>query len=282
MRLPPWLRKRMGPSGAVHGLKKGLRQKGLHTVCEQARCPNMGECFARGTATIMIMGELCTRRCRFCAVSGGDPAPLDPDEPGRVACQVREMGLKHAVITSVTRDDQADGGAGHFAKTVLSVRRLCPGTTIEVLTPDFGGRTGPIETVCGTQPTVFNHNIETVERLTPSIRDSRASYRRTLDVLKAARDLLGGKGKVKSGLMVGLGETDEEVDGALFDLARAGCDIATVGQYLAPSKDAAPVRRYVEPKTFQKYETMGLKHGIKYLFSGPFVRSSYLADKALL
>ena len=177
-RLPEWLRKRVGLGHTIHSVKMGLRARGLHTVCEEAHCPNIGECFARGTATIMMMGNRCTRACRFCAVKGGKPAPLDPQEPARVARQVLEMGLKHAVITSVTRDDLPDGGAAHFAETALAVRDLCPETTIELLTPDFEGRAEDVETVCRAEPAVYNHNVETVERLTPEVRDQRASYRR--------------------------------------------------------------------------------------------------------
>ncbi|MBN1282529.1 MAG: lipoyl synthase [Proteobacteria bacterium] len=278
-RLPPWLRKGAGEAASTHAMKKRLRVRGLHTVCEEARCPNLGECFARGTAAIMIMGAACTRACRFCAVGTGILAPLNPMEPSRVAEQVREMGLGHVVITSVTRDDLADGGAAHFAATVSAVRERCP-AAIEVLTPDFEGREGDIRTVCSAAPDIFNHNVETVERLSPSIRD-RASYGRSLEVLAVAKALMSG-GLIKSGLMVGLGESDEEVEDTIIDLAKIGCDVVTIGQYLRPTKANMPVARYVEPEIFRKYEAMGLKHGIKHMFCGPFVRSSYLADKALL
>lgn len=279
-RLPEWLRKPVGPLEGTHATKRALRGRGLHTVCEEARCPNMGECFERGTAAIMIMGDTCTRGCAFCAVRSGEPAPLDDDEPGSVAEQVKEMGLRHAVITSVTRDDLPDGGAAHFAKTIEAVRAIDPDITIEVLTPDFEGREGDVRTVCEAGPHVFNHNLETVERLTPSVR-SQAGYGRSLEVLKMGRRHLAG-GLIKSGLMVGLGEEDGEVESALEEMAGAGCDIVTIGQYLAPSKSAHPVVKYVEPKKFQYYEGIGLKHGIKYVFAGPLVRSSYLADKVIL
>lgn len=279
-RLPPWLKKRGAISDNVHDMKRQLRNRGLHTVCEEARCPNIGECFRRGTATIMILGDVCTRRCGFCAISHGAPAPVDPVEPLRVAGQVRDLKLRHAVVTSVTRDDLPDGGAAHFSATIRAIREICPETTIEVLTPDFDGREADICTVCEAAPDVFNHNIETVERLTPEVR-SKASYRRSLAVLSAARRFLP-KNRIKSGIMVGLGETAGEVEATLIDLRTAGCDIVTIGQYLAPSKRALPVVEYVVPETFREYEEKGLKHGIKYMFCGPFVRSSYLADQALV
>jgi lipoic acid synthetase len=228
----------------------------------------------------MIMGDLCTRDCAFCAVRCGTPAPLDPDEPARLASQVKEMGLRHAVITSVTRDDLADGGASHFSQTIETVRGLNPGTTIEVLTPDFEGREGDVRAVCDAGPDVYNHNLETVERLTTPIR-KKARYDRSLEVLGQARRHLTG-GLIKSGLMVGLGESEGEVESALKDLTKAGCDIVTIGQYLAPSKSAHPVVKYVEPKRFQYYEEIGLKLGIKHVFAGPLVRSSYLADQVIL
>ncbi len=279
-RLPEWLRKPAGASSCSHEMKRRLRAHGLHTVCEEARCPNIGECFSRGTATLMIMGDLCTRSCRFCAVKHGTPEPLDPGEPERVAAQIAELGLSHAVITSVTRDDLPDGGAAHFAATILKTRSVSPGTVIEVLTPDFEGRDEDIATVCEAGPDIFNHNIETIERLTPQVRSS-ASYRRSLAVLFTARKLLP-KMHIKSGLMVGLGETPDEVDAVLADLAKSGCDIVTIGQYLKPAKTSLPVEEYLEPEVFLEYEEMGLSHGIKRVFAGPFVRSSYMADKASL
>jgi lipoic acid synthetase len=279
-RLPEWLRKGQGPLKGTHAVKRLLRGRGLYTVCEEARCPNMGECFERGTATFMIMGDMCTRDCAFCAVKTGTPDPLDPAEPARLAEQVREMGLRHAVITSVTRDDLPDGGAGHFARTIEAVRGLNPKTTIEVLTPDFEGREGDARAVCEARPDVFNHNVETVERLTPTIR-VKARYERSLQLLSTARTYLKS-GFIKSGLMVGLGESDREVEDALGDMVKAGCDVVTIGQYLPPSKSAYPVVKYVEPETFQYYEEIGLKLGIKHVFAGPLVRSSYLADQVIL
>lgn len=278
-RLPPWLKKKLNFTNSIHTVKNALRKKSLHTVCEEAHCPNLGECFSRGTATFMILGDVCTRRCGFCAVRHGEPKPVDTEEPRRVACQVREMGLKHAVITSVTRDDLADGGAGHFARTIKEVRSLSPACTIEVLTPDFEGSEDDIRKVCEAKPHVFNHNVETVERLTPIVRD-KAVLSRSLDVLNTARRFLPD-GLIKSGLMLGLGETRDEVLGVLRDLKSAGCDIVTIGQYLRPSKNCLAVKDYIEPKAFLEYEEIGLQMGFKHVFSGPFVRSSYLADKAM-
>ncbi|MFH1831062.1 MAG: lipoyl synthase [Pseudomonadota bacterium] len=277
-RLPEWLRKDVAFSSA-HSMKRSLRAAGLHTVCEEARCPNMGECFSRNTATIMIMGNLCTRSCGFCAVISGEPNPLDPEEPRKVAMRIKDMGLLHAVITSVTRDDLPDGGAGHFKQTIIEVRAINPHTTIEVLTPDFEGREADVRLVCEARPCVFNHNVETVRRLTPHVR-SKATYERSLEVLRMARQYLMD-GIVKSGFMVGLGETDVEVDETLGDLAEVGCDVVTIGQYLAPSKHAVPVAKYIKPEKFRQYKDMGLNKGINQLFSGPLVRSSYLADDVL-
>lgn len=275
-RLPEWLRKKYHAE-SVHSMKSSLRSHGLHTVCEEARCPNMGECFSRGAATIMIMGDVCTRRCGFCAVRHGLPKHLDPDEHARVAQQIKEMGLAHAVITSVTRDDLADGGALHFAKTIEAIRGCSPKTTVEVLTPDFEGRERDIATVCEAFPDVFNHNIETVESLTPQVRN-KASYKTSLSVLRTARRFLP-HGRIKSGIMVGLGETKKEVNATLADLAEAGCHIVTIGQYLRPSKLAIPVKKYIEPKVFLEYKEIGLRLGIKSMICGPFVRSSYMAEQ---
>jgi lipoyl synthase len=276
-RLPAWLRRQVG-GGQVREMKRALRGAGLHTVCEEARCPNIGECFARATATFLILGDVCTRRCAFCAVRGGVPSAVDPEEPARVAERVHAMGLRHAVITSVTRDDLPDGGAAHFAQTVAEVRRASPGTSVEVLIPDFLGSEAAIAHVCATKPDVVNHNIETVERVTPLVRD-KASYRRSLAVLAAARRL--SSGSIKSGLMVGLGETDREIEQTLRDLHLAGCDAVTIGQYLAPTKRALPVQRFVPPAHFAAYEAMGRAVGLAHVAAGPLVRSSYRADELL-
>jgi len=309
MRLPVWLQKKISTSTHVHAMKRAMRQRGLHTVCEEAKCPNLGECFSRRTATFMIMGNICTRHCGFCAVKNGAPKPLDQDEPRRIAKQVQDMGLAHAVITSVTRDDLADGGAAHFAETITEIRKRCPKTTIEVLTPDFNGNEKFIKIVCDAHPHIFNHNVETVERLTPMVRN-KASYRRSLEVLRVARTFLplckgesegvdldlppltppprqssghaykGGE-LIKSGLMVGLGESEEEVTATLRNLKEAGCDIITIGQYLRPSKGAIPVAEYIYPDQFKKYQLIGEEIGIKHMFCDPFVRSSYMAHEIL-
>jgi len=225
------------------------------------------------------MGNICTRSCGFCAVQSGVPVPLDPGEPRRVADEIQALGLSHAVITSVTRDDLPDGGARHFAATVEACREVTPATSIEVLTPDFEGREPDVATICQAAPDVFNHNLETIERLTPTVR-SKASYRRSLAVLAVARRLIG-KGLLKSGLMVGLGELDPEVEETLCDLRHVGCDIVTIGQYLAPSRKALPVVRFVLEETFQRYEAIGRAMGFRAVFAGPFVRSSYCADQVL-
>lgn len=279
-RLPSWLKKRGCLSENVHNVKARLRKHNLHTVCEEARCPNMGECFSRGTATIMIMGNVCTRRCGFCAVTSGEPIPLDPDEPMRVACQISEMKLKHAVVTSVTRDDLPDGGANHFLQTIRAIKTKSPETKVEVLTPDFEGREVAIKEVCMARPDIFNHNIETVERLTAIVRN-KANYKRSIKVLACAKTFINN-GLTKSGLMLGLGEEYEEVVGTLRDLREAGVDIVTIGQYLRPTKESLPIARYVEPDTFRELQNVGLNIGFNYVFSGPFVRSSYLADQVLL
>lgn len=279
-RLPNWLRAKGGDPRLVHQIKSELRRSSLRTVCEEARCPNISECFSRGTATFMIMGRVCTRSCEFCAVENGQPNPLDPHEPEKVAAEISRLNLSHAVVTSVSRDDLPDGGASHFAQTIREIRMQSARTSIEVLTPDFDGRESDIALVCSAGPDVFNHNIETVEKLTVKVRN-RAGYRRSLDVLSTARRYLP-KGRIKSGMMVGLGETMAEVEEALFDLKEAGVDCVTIGQYLRPSKNLYPVIEYVNPQIFSRYEELGKSIGIKYMFCGPLVRSSYLADKAMV
>ncbi len=278
-RLPPWIRAHACAPSAVHDIKKSLRHKGVHTVCEEARCPNLGECFGQKTATYLIMGALCTRRCGFCAVTHGTPSALDPDEPARVAAHAAELGLAHVVITSVTRDDLDDGGAGHFVATIRMLRAHLSGATIEVLTPDFHGDRNAIHRVCDASPDVFNHNLETVERLTPHVRDG-ASYRRSLDVLACAH-AHGSTGRIKSGLMLGFGETRDEVVHTLEDLRRAGCAIVTIGQYLRPSRHALPVVEYVPPEVFCAYADIGLSMGFARVMAGPLVRSSYHAAHAM-
>ena len=279
-RLPSWLRKRLTTSGCYTGTADTIESLGVNTVCREARCPNLHECFSAGTATFMIMGATCTRGCAFCAVGGGsEPAPLDPTEPDRVGLAVHRMGLKYAVITSVTRDDLTDGGAQHFADTVRAIREASPTCRIEVLTSDFAGRRASVDLVCSAAPDVYNHNLETVERLTPQIR-SGADYRRSLDVLTWAKQS-DAKFYTKSGLMVGLGETDDEITQAMRDLRSVDCDILTIGQYLSPTAEHMPVDRYVEPSVFEEYEQAARDLGFLAVAAAPFVRSSYKAHQLI-
>jgi len=273
---PEWLKKRIFDSPKKESVLALLGERKLNTVCQSARCPNLCECFDRGTATFMILGDTCTRSCRFCAVNKGPVSPLDDSEPLRVAETVRDLALKHAVITSVTRDDLDDGGADQFIETISHLRLLCPQIVIEILTPDFKGDLGIIRKFNECVPDIFNHNLETVPRLYSTIRPE-ASYDRSLSVLKAIHDHLPDV-LVKSGIMVGLGETEDEVIAVLNDLKANFCDIVSIGQYLAPTKDHAPVLEYVTPDKFKTYENAARALGFKQVFSGPFVRSSYLAD----
>jgi lipoic acid synthetase len=272
-RRPEWLVLPATDLDAVDRMQERLADLQLATVCQSAHCPNLGECFSRGTATFMIMGTRCTRNCRFCAVDKGSPAPLDADEPNRIATAVKRMGITHAVVTSVTRDDLSDGGAGHFAETIWQIRKQCPGVSVEVLVPDFNGAIQALDTVCAARPDVFNHNIETVPRLYASVRPA-AEYRRSLSVLSYA----AGKGLIaKSGLMLGLGETKNEIKRTFVDLQHAGCKALTLGQYLAPSKNHVPVVRYVPPKEFEMWAETARGMGFTSVASGPLVRSSYRA-----
>ncbi len=259
----------------LHATKAVLDRFGVHTVCQSARCPNIGECFGARTATFMILGNVCTRSCRFCAVPGGPPAPPEDSEPRRVAEAARQLGLEHVVVTSVTRDDLPDGGASHFARTVAEVRALLPQATVEVLTPDFGGDEEAVRTVCDAAPDVYNHNVETVPRLYSRVRP-QADYRRSLDLLVSVRTRLP-TAVTKSGLMVGLGEVMAEVLGVLSDLRRIECDMLTIGQYLRPSPRHLPVSRYVPPGEFEFCQRAAEQMGFRYVASGPFVRSSYHA-----
>jgi lipoic acid synthetase len=264
----------------VHELKQGFRKLDLHTVCESARCPNLHECFGRGTATFMILGNLCTRGCGFCSVPKGSPLKreflLDAEEPAKVARMAAQMALRYIVITSVNRDDLADGGSQHFAETVREVQRAAPDARIEVLTPDFCGDLDAVARVLDAGPDVFNHNMETVARLYPRVRP-QADYRRSLSVLEFA---LRHRPDVqtKSGLMVGLGEKADEVGELLTHLREAGTGIATIGQYLQPTRRNLPVAAYIPPEQFEAYRDFGLSIGFKMVFSGPLVRSSYMAD----
>ena len=280
-RLPEWARRSATHYDALHRLKTGFRRLNLHTVCESARCPNIHECFQRGAATFMILGNLCTRGCGFCSVPKGSPAKqdmrLDPGEPGNVARMAAAMELRYVVITSVNRDDLRDGGSAHFAETVRQVRRALPEARVEVLAPDFCGDLQAAARVLDAGPDVFNHNIETVPRLYARVRP-QANYQQSLDVLDFARryrpDIL-----TKSGLMVGLGEAEEEVRALLRDLRAAGTAVATIGQYLQPTRRNLPVAAYIEPAQFDRYREYGLSIGFQMVFSGPLVRSSYMADR---
>lgn len=272
---PAWLKKRLPSPAAMAGMDRLLRSHRLHTVCEGAACPNRGECFACGTATFLILGDVCTRDCRFCAIPGGRPAPLDPDEPEHVAAAAAALGLSHVVMTSVTRDDLPDGGASHFAATIREVRRALPGATVEVLIPDFGGSEAALDTVLVEEPEVLNHNVETIPRLYRSVRP-QADFGRSLEVLRKAA---GGRSVVKSGFMLGLGETNAEVETLLSTLAAAGVDVVTIGQYLRPSAQHLPVVEYVAPEVFDTYAVHGEQLGL-VMVAGPFVRSSFQAEAA--
>jgi lipoic acid synthetase len=257
-----------------------LRAQALNTVCEEARCPNLGECFSRGTATFMILGDLCTRRCGYCSVATAKPLPLDPDEPARVASAAARLGLRHVVVTAVARDDLRDGGASHFANTVREVRRALPRARIEVLTPDFRGNPSALAAVLEAGPDVFNHNVETAPRLFPHLR-AQGSYRVSLELLEAVKRIRPGQ-VTKSGFMVGLGETDDEIREILADLSRAGVDIVTFGQYLRPTRDHVPVARYVTPAGFDDFASHARALGIPTVYSGIFVRSSFNAEEVAI
>lgn len=277
---PPWLKVRAPGSPEYMETKKLVDKYKLHTVCQEAACPNIGECWSHGTATFMIMGDLCTRRCQFCSVKDGNTdnlQPLDPLEPYRVAKAVAELKLQHAVITSVDRDDYPDGGADHFAKTIKSIHKHSPETRIEVLVPDFNGMQSSVETVVAAGLEVFNHNVETVPRLYKKVRP-KSSYIRSLTVLRWAKEA-NPQMKTKSGIMVGLGESLDEVLRLMDDLRAVNVDIMTIGQYLRPTKDQTPVRRYVTPDEFKYLEEEGKKRGFGFIESGVFVRSSYHAWK---
>jgi len=277
-RLPDWLRIALPTSDTFAHTRNLLDELKLHTVCESAKCPNHWECWSKGTATFMIAGDRCTRACGFCAVSTAKPLPLEADEPLRVAEATRRMKLKHIVITAVARDDLADGGADHFRQTVEAVQKLNPGIVIEVLVPDFNESDAAIEAVLASNPHIFNHNLETVRRLTPSVRH-RATYDRSLSVLEKVKAKRGDTIYIKSGMMLGLGETEAEVMVALEDLRRAGCDILTLGQYLQPSLKHLPVVEFISPVTFAAYGRTALALGYVHVASGPMVRSSYHADE---
>ena len=274
-RLPRWMKMNM-PKGESYSKVKNLVEKhGLHTICTSGNCPNIGECWNRGTATFMILGDICTRRCKFCAVKSGRPLPPDELEPEKLAETVRIMGVKHCVITSVDRDDLDDQGAAIWARTITEVKRLNPETRIEVLIPDFRGKTELIQKVIDANPDVISHNLETVERLTPFVRFA-SKYRRSLDVVR----YVASQGRIaKSGIMLGLGETREEVLQTMDDLLEAGAKVMTIGQYLAPTANHMPVKEYFPPEVFAEYRKIGIQKGFKFVESSPLVRSSYRAEE---
>ncbi|NLW60082.1 MAG: lipoyl synthase [Firmicutes bacterium] len=277
-RKPEWLKIKVQANEGKTAVEDLLRSLALPTVCKEARCPNLMECYSRKTATFLILGRNCTRHCQFCNIQKGKPEPVAPDEPRRVAEAVAALKLDHVVVTSVTRDDLPDGGAGQFAAVITAVRRLNPGVTVEVLVPDFQGARTALQTVVAAKPDVLNHNLETVPRLYPTVRPE-ADYRRSLTLLARVKEL-DPRIRTKSGVMVGLGETEDEVIAVMKDLRAAGCDALTVGQYLAPSRRHHRVVAYITPEQFKRYEIIGRELGFRHVAAGPFVRSSYRAAEA--
>ncbi len=276
---PEWIRSRWASGNDFSFTRELVASKNLHTVCQSANCPNLGECWGRRTATMMVLGNTCTRSCRYCSVPGGKPETVDLEEPRHVGEAVHEMGVKHIVITSVTRDDLPDGGAGHIADTISEIHTQNPGTTVEVLVPDFEGNPDAIRTVVEAKPEVFSHNIETVERMYPIIRSRRYDYRLALNVLRQAADM--GAIMVKSAFMVGHGETPEEVEATMRDLLAHGCHAVSIGQYLRPGRKQREVEEYVHPDHFKAYEAKAYGLGFKFAVAGPFVRSSYRSEELL-
>lgn len=276
-RLPEWLRRSVLNTEANRGTRQILKSQGLNTICESGRCPNKGECWSKGTATFMLMGAVCTRTCSFCAVNKGKPDPLDPEEPGRIVEAARQMNLRHVVLTSVNRDELPDQGSSHFATTIRMLYENIPGIAVEVLTPDFQGRRDCIETVLAAKPTVYNHNVETVPRLYKRVRPG-SKYQRSLDVLQMSKEI-DPSIHTKSGLMLGLTETRDEVLEVMQDLRNVGCDFLTLGQYMRPTRDNLPVDRYVTPEEFDELGKLGWEMGFNMVHSGPLVRSSYHAGE---
>jgi lipoic acid synthetase len=272
---PPWIKVRLPSNPVFFSTKALISDLRLHTVCESAQCPNRWECWSQGTATMMIAGERCTRACGFCAVTTAKPFALEEDEPERVAEAVRRMGLKHVVVTAVARDDLKDGGANHFARTIAAIRAMDPSVIVEVLVPDFHAQSWCIQIVLDAAPDIFNHNMETVERLTPLVR-SRAKYRTSLDVLRQAKELAPGI-VTKSGVMLGLGETEPELFQTMDDLREIGCRVLTLGQYLRPTANHLPVVEFISPERFEAYGEIARAKGFEHVASGPLVRSSYHA-----
>jgi len=274
-----WLRRKLPDQKVLERMDSLLKELNLHTVCDSALCPNRGECFKKGTATFMILGDICTRNCRFCAIEKGEPLPLDPEEPYHIAKAAKHLNLKHIVVTSVTRDDLSDGGAEYFAQTIMEVKKILPESTIEVLVPDFEGSWKALQIVIDAQPEVINHNIETVARLYQLVRP-KAIYQRSLELLEQVK--IRDKNIIsKSGIMVGLGEKKEEVIKAMEDLREVYCDILTIGQYLKPSPHHLRTSDYIHPDKFKEYQKIGISLGFKYVASAPLVRSSYHAGEIL-
>ncbi len=274
---PKWLKQKLPTGSGYENTRRLLKSSGLCTVCQEARCPNQFECFGKGTATFMLMGENCTRNCRFCAVAHSGTEPLDPEEPCRIANAINSMGLKYAVLTSVTRDDLSDGGAEHFSRTIDAIRELCPGTLVEVLIPDLQGDTVALELLCSHHPSVLNHNVETVASLYPKVRP-QALYDRSLELLKNVK-IFNPDIVTKSGLMLGLGESTEELKKTMADIKKTGCDLLTLGQYLQPTANNLEVNRYVPPEEFESIREIALELGFSGVAAGPHVRSSYQAGE---
>ncbi|MCD6065448.1 MAG: lipA [Bacteroidetes bacterium] len=275
IRKPDWLRVKLPTGKEYLQVREIVSKHKLHTICESGNCPNMGECWGAGTATFMILGNICTRSCGFCSVATGRPRPVDWDEPMRVANSVKLMNVKHCVITSVDRDDLKDGGSIIWAETIKAIRSESPETKFETLIPDFAGKWENLQRIIDVKPDIISHNIETVKRLTPQVR-IQAKYDRSMEVIRRIHD--AGL-KTKSGIMVGLGEEEEEVYEAMDDLRRAGCDVITIGQYLQPTSKHLPVKEFVHPDKFKRFETAGIEKGFRFVESGPLVRSSYHAEK---
>ncbi len=274
IRKPEWLRTKIYSEASFSEVSSVIKEHGLHTICSSGKCPNQSECWSKGTATLMIGGDICTRRCKFCNTKSGMPLALDPNEPTNVAKSIQLMKLRHAVVTSVDRDDLVDGGAAHWAATISEIKRLNPDTTLEVLIPDFDGKMELVDMIINEKPNIISHNLETVRRLTPQIR-TKAKYDTSLQVLAH----IASRGTVaKTGIMLGLGETEEEILQLMDDALKTGCSILTIGQYMQPSRNNVPVTAYIHPDKFAEYKQIGLDKGFKRVESGPFVRSSYCAE----
>jgi len=281
MRKPDWIKSSLPGFGEFKEVKKILKSLSLNTVCESALCPNLGECWSKKSATIMIMGNICTRNCLFCSVKKGKPSSINPEEPLKVAKAIKELGIEYAVITSCTRDDIPDFGANHFYETVKKIRELNKNVKVEILIPDFNLDINSLKKVVEANPDVISHNVETVERLTPFVRDKRAGYRKSIEVLRKIKEI-NEKIITKSGIMVGLGESKKEIIKTMEDIKEAGCEIITIGQYLRPTMKNLPVQKYYSPSEFKEFEEIGYKIGFKFVASGVFVRSSYNAKEGYL